>query len=141
MKVDIISQQEIKSGKAYRVKEDPILETIAKIKKKLNTYQGNELYVSEESLEKYRELRENFEKSLQIFVVAVVVLVIVLIVFPFPLLNGMWGSVLNGILLTLVLSFIMFALVLKSYMPAIEETPEIIGGEEDGEQDRDQSEP
>ncbi|NPA22581.1 MAG: hypothetical protein GXN92_03340, partial [Candidatus Micrarchaeota archaeon] len=89
MKVDIISQQEIKSGKAYRVKEDPILETIAKIKKKLNTYQGNELYVSEESLEKYRELRENFEKSLQIFVVAVVVLVIVLIVFP--LLNGMWG--------------------------------------------------
>ncbi len=132
MKVDIISQEEIKNGKAYKVKSDPILELIATIKKKLKTYQGNELYVKEESLEKYKEIRKNFEKSVQFFAIVVVALLIVFVVLP--ILNGSWGALLSGFALTVLLSFLMFALILKNYIPAIEDTPEEIG-DGNGEQD------
>ncbi|MEM4295756.1 MAG: hypothetical protein QXS91_03040, partial [Candidatus Anstonellales archaeon] len=60
MDLDIITGKEVNKG--YRVKEDIVIRTIAWIKKKAGLYQGNNLYVAEESLEEYKKRRSRFER-------------------------------------------------------------------------------
>ncbi len=125
MKVDIITGKEIKGGKAYRVKEDKIIEVLRAIKKRLGQLKGNELFVSEENLEAYKKKRKKFETNLMI--VGGISVIILLLTFALPLLSLDIGKALSGLLLSIIISALLFILAITQYVPAIEEEPVSLG--------------
>ncbi len=121
MKVDIITGKEISGGKAYKVKDDKIIELLRKIKKRFGKLKGNELFVSEENLETYKKKRKKFETNLMI--VGGISIIILLLTFVLPLLSLDIGKAIVGLLLSAVISALLFILAITQYVPAIEEEP------------------
>lgn len=121
MKVDIISGKEIKEGKAYKVKNDKVIEFLRFIKKKIGKLKGNELFVSEENLETYKKKRKKFETNLMI--VGGITIIIVLLTFALPLLSLNIGKAIVGLLLSVVLAALLLILAITQYVPSIEEKP------------------
>lgn len=90
MKVCVIQHkdgmQEIKSGKAARVKEDALISGIRGVKKIFRIAQNNELYVCENDYEKVVQKRKKFEKNVVFIIVLSVIIMLFLV--GLPLLSG-----------------------------------------------------
>ncbi|MCS7122446.1 MAG: hypothetical protein NZ908_00605 [Candidatus Micrarchaeota archaeon] len=134
MKIDIITKEEIKNGEAYRVKRDIVIDVIVRIKKLLGKYQGNELYVSKNSLEQYRKMRKDFETS--IFMVTVFAAVF-MVLFLITGLNNIQQALFSLIGAIILGTMLIVLVILTKYVPAIEETPVMIG-EEGGKENNNQ---
>jgi hypothetical protein len=134
MKVDIISQKEIKEGKAYRVKEDAVLRFIAWLKKITNTYQGNELYVGEENLETYKKRRAEFEKTVKWVGVFSAFLIVLLLGVPTLSLDV--SGIIRGFFASLLVLLLALFLIILRYYPSIEPVPEVIKSGRKGNKDK-----
>ncbi|MEM0356599.1 MAG: hypothetical protein QXD03_00535 [Candidatus Anstonellales archaeon] len=126
MKVDIISREEIKEGEAYRIKSDVVLDLIVRYKKLMGTYQGNELYVAKKSIEEYKKRRKDFENAIVLGVIIGIAFTVLLVISalnnPAQAISSLIGGVILGLLFLVLV-------ILTKYIPAIEETPVMIGGE------------
>lgn len=134
MKIDIVSKEPLKPGtQAYKVKNDIVINTLANIKKMLKTYQGNELYVSQQNIEDYKKKRKEFEKSLML---ASVLVVLIWITGILSILNGANISQIISSLISLILisMLLLFAVIYTRYIPDVHPEPETIG-ETDGKED------
>jgi|GEM_PF-1002984 len=122
MDVDIITGKEITRG--YKVKEDAVIRFLRWLKMKTGSYQGNNLYVAEESLEEYKKKRKAFENYVLVGTVFIV------IIFTFsvlsPLISGDINRAISMFFASLGLSFLIIFLILFSYMPAIEDKLTVI---------------
>ncbi len=132
MDVDIITGKEVTRG--YKVKEDAVIRFLRWLKMKTGSYQGNNLYVAEESLEEYKKKRKAFENYVLVGTVFIV------IIFTFsvlsPLISGDINRAISMFFASLGLSFLIIFLILFSYMPAIEDKLTVIEKEkrqEEGE--------
>ncbi|MEM4194852.1 MAG: hypothetical protein QXY05_00935 [Candidatus Anstonellales archaeon] len=126
-KVCIICGNEIKGKDAYRVKEDIVIESIRKIKKKLNMAKNNELFVCREDYEKYKEKRKQFERNFT-FASALAAAILLLLIIV-PIFFGSLPSIAN-ILFGIVVGIFLIFMALISYLPALEEEVERIEGEQ-----------
>lgn len=131
MKIDIITKEEIKQGEAYRVKNDIVIDTIVRIKKFMGKYQGNELYVAKSSLEQYRKIRKDFENSILMVTVMAVAFLVLFVISGLNNIEQAIFSLLGAIVLG---GMLLLLVVLTKYIPAIEETPVMIG-EDNGKKD------
>ena len=116
-KVCIFCHQVLTSGKAARVKDDPVINSIRGVKKLFHVSQNNELFVCEKDLQNHAEKRTKFEKDMLLFSGLAVVIFLVLTVLP--IFSGRFqvsmflSSVFIGFLI------ILFGVILK-YAPAVE---------------------
>jgi len=117
-KVCIVDREE-KNG--IPIKDDVVINAIRTVKKRLKISSGNELVVCPAHLEEAKKRRERFERSLMtsagIGAVLGVILVLLAIFNP----NRSLISILQAILFLFVLVFIMAALSLYQYFPAVKE--------------------
>jgi len=122
MDVDIITGKEITRG--YKVKEDAVIRFLRWLKMKTGSYQGNNLYVAEESLEEYKKKRKAFEN----YVLVGTVFIVVIFTFSVlsPLISGDINRAISMFFASLGLSFLIIFLILFSYMPAIEDKLTVI---------------
>jgi hypothetical protein len=131
MDVDIITGKEVTRG--YKVKEDAIIRFLRWLKMKTGSYQGNNLYVAEESLEEYKKKRKAFENYVLVGTVFIV------IIFTFsvlsPLISGDINRAISMFFASLGLSFLIIFLILFSYMPAIEDKLTVIEKEKRQEEE------
>jgi p-aminobenzoyl-glutamate transporter AbgT len=113
----IVSRKEVGPKEGTPIRDDAIISTIRKIKKRLGILQNNELVVSEEKLEEYKKKRSKFEKMAVIHVTVAAILVLLLALGPIML--GMPFDVVR-IFFALLLGAMVAALALLSYIPALE---------------------
>jgi hypothetical protein len=105
----IVCREEKKGSK---VEDDVYLDTIRKIKNKLNIAKNNTLVVCDDCLPKAKEKRRRFERTLAMWALLATLLFVMLVMISPSLM-----SVLLGLLAAVV--FILFSLVL--YFPRVEE--------------------
>ncbi|MFH1394057.1 MAG: hypothetical protein ABII71_03315 [Candidatus Micrarchaeota archaeon] len=117
MKICIVCQKDVAGTRAVRVKEDRIIGVIRKVKRTLGIAANNELYVSEDCIDKHKERRRAFEKSMLFF--GILAVIVVLLMLSTIVMSGRFDI---GIILSafLIGGFILlFALIFK-YTPALE---------------------
>jgi hypothetical protein len=109
--------------KGSKVEDDIYLDTLRKIKNKLNIAKNNTLVVCDDCLPKAREKRRRFERTLAMWALLATLMFVMLVVMS-PTLE----SVFLG--LVAVVIFVLFSLVL--YFPRVEEH----GGKKGGSKGR-----
>lgn len=117
-KICIICHKEV-TGKALKVKDDFIINSIRSIKKLFRVAQNNQLFVCDKDIAVHREKRKKFEKEL--LVISAIVVIIILLLNGLPLLSGrfQFSMLLSSIFIAILI--IVFAILFK-YAPAVEET-------------------
>lgn len=105
----IVCKQE---KKGTEVEDDLYLETMRKIKTKLNIAKNNTLVVCKDCLPKAKEKRRRFEKTFMTWSILATVLFLMLIVMS-PTLQSLFYGI------AAVIFFILFSLI--SYFPKVEE--------------------
>lgn len=109
MHVCIVCQKEVESGQGVRIKEDPVIRWIRRVKQWLQVAKNNELYVCNEDYAAHLERRKKFEKNLVIFTVLAAGLTFLLIILPILSgrldLGGILGSILIGGLIIVAVVF------------------------------------
>lgn len=126
-KVCIICGKEIKKIEgASKVKEDVVIESLRKIKKRFGIAKNNELFVCEEDYEKYREKRKQFERNFTFASALAAAILFLLIIVPI-----FFGSLpsLGSIFFGLVVGIFLILMALISYLPAVEGKVEAMGME------------
>ncbi len=120
MKIDIITGKKIEDPKnAYKVKRDTVIKFLEQIKKKLNIYKGNELYVSKENLEVYKQKRKKFEKN---FMLSMAIITLIIIIATVPALLKLDAvKFIYGLIFSLLIGILFFVFVFVQYVPEIEE--------------------
>jgi len=131
--LDIITGEEIKEGKAYKIKNDPILNLLVKIKKITKTYKGNNLYVSEKNLEEYKKKRKRFETNM--IILSVLISLLLIMVLASTISNFSIEKALSNIFTFLLLAIMLFSFGILNYLPSIEDKPVDFGVNKDGKED------
>jgi|YelNatPaOPRAMG01_1025707.scaffolds.fasta_scaffold00721_43 uncharacterized membrane protein (DUF485 family) len=122
-KVCIICGKEIEGKGAYRVKDDIVIDSLRKIKRKLGVAKNNELFVCHEDYEKYKEKRKQFERNFTFASALAAVILLLLIIVPI-----FFGSLpsISGIFFGIVVGVFLILMALISYLPAVEEEMEVL---------------
>jgi hypothetical protein len=97
--------------KGMKIQDDPYLETIRKIKRKLGIAQENILVVCKDCLPKAEEKRRRFERTIMTWgVLATFIFVIFIVLSP----------TLQSFLLGIITAFFFMLFALSSYFPKVE---------------------
>ena len=121
----IVTGEEVSKG--YRVIDDPVIETLRKLKKALGRLQNNRLYVSEGALEEYNKRRKEFEKM--VFYASITLALFFVLLWVLPLVRGDFETFLKMVIPTLVLAVILSLLLLLKYVPRIEDRLTVVARE------------
>lgn len=100
-----------KEKKGVRVEDDPVIDTIRRVKERLGISTGNVLVVCKECLPKAQEKRRRFERTAMTWGVLAVLMILLMLLISLSL-----QSVFFGILIAFF--FTLFAL--SSYFPKVE---------------------
>ncbi|MEM3555914.1 MAG: hypothetical protein QXF56_04320 [Candidatus Micrarchaeia archaeon] len=100
-----------KEKKGLRVEDDPVIDTIRKIKEKLHASTGNTLVVCKECLPKAEEKRRRFERTAMTWGVLAVLMAVLLLLISFSI---------QSLLLAIVMGVVFMLLALVSYYPKVE---------------------
>ncbi|MCK4319617.1 hypothetical protein KAW38_03540 [Candidatus Micrarchaeota archaeon] len=114
-KVCLISKKEVKEG--YPIIEDPVVQTIRKIKKRFGLLQNNEIVVSPEHLETYKKKREAFERNLVIYSAVAIIVVVVFSTLPI-ILSGTFNFM--AVLYSFLLGIMIVLFALMGYLPQVD---------------------
>jgi hypothetical protein len=112
---------EVVQGKAYKVKDDRVLNLMRAAKKRLGMkLKNNRLFVCESHKQEYLKKRKGFERN--VMVLSALAAVFFVIIFVVNFMNGDIADILRSLLLGVLLILIVPLFLIFIYVPAIEDS-------------------